>query len=74
MISGGLCTVPDYVYEMNMIGNYLAFCTSYDFMSFAGADTVNYSNPINFYVFDLKKIRSSTVLKSQSTIWDMNTV
>lgn len=50
-----LCTVPDYVYEMNMIGNYLAFCTSYDFMSFAGADTVNYSNPINFYVFDLKK-------------------
>ena len=50
-----LCTVPDYVYEMNMIGNYLAFCTSYDFMSFAGADTVNYSNPISFYVFDLKK-------------------
>lgn len=50
-----LCTVSDHVYEMNIIGNYLAFCTSYDFMTFAGADTVNYSNPISFYVFDLKK-------------------
>ena len=50
-----LCTVPDYVYEMNMIGSYLTFCTSYDTMLSTDAGTVNHSDQIALYVYDLDK-------------------
>lgn len=50
-----LCTVPDYVYEMNMIGSYLTFCTSYDTMLSTDAGTVDHSDQIALYVYDLDK-------------------
>lgn len=50
-----LCTVPDYVYEMNMIGSYLNFCTSYDTMLSTDAGTVDHSDQIALYVYDLDK-------------------
>lgn len=50
-----LCTVPNYVYEMNMIGSYLTFCTSYDTMLSTDAGTVDHSDQIALYVYDLDK-------------------
>lgn len=50
-----LCTVPGYVYEMNMIGSYLTFCTSYDTMLSTDAGTVDHSDQIALYVYDLDK-------------------
>lgn len=58
LVSGNirhLCTVPDYVYEMNMIGSYLTFCTSYDTMLSTDAGTVDHSDQIALYVYDLDK-------------------
>lgn len=50
-----LCAVPDDIYAVSVIDNFLVVCSSFDLTVYGGEDMAADSRPANLLIFDLEK-------------------